>query len=318
MKKLFTLVCAGLFIAVQGLNAQPYLLPNGGYENWTSGANSRPVGWSTVESAAGSLAFLLGGKQFTTKETTPANVTEGAASAKLKSDSVTVTGQGSFLIPGTLILGTATLNTANLGGGGLPIDVSGYPFTYRPDSLRFTYKYVPTGSDTGSVIAAITAYSGGSTKRVASADLRFTGTGNSFITATIPFDYDSTNGNLTPDTLNSFILSSGTAGRVGSTLWIDDVKLVYNNQPNGISEVSISAYAVKVFPNPASAVLNFVANTSLDNAVATVYAIDGRKVLEQTVVSDKITTDALTTGKYLFNITRDGKIVGQGNFNISK
>jgi hypothetical protein len=216
-------------------------------------------------------------------------------------------------------LGDAAVNVGGGGGGGgLPIAVKGYAYAFRPDSLKFSYKYAPVGGDTGSVIVAATAYSGGSTKRVADASLRFTTTSGSFVTTTIPFEYDSTNGSLTPDTLNSFILSSGAAGRVNSTLWIDDVKLVYINAPVGIKEVSIAAYAVKVFPNPANAVVNFESATDLNNGVATVYALDGKQVLAQTVANSQIAVDGLSSGKYLFNIIRDGKVVGAGNFNISK
>jgi hypothetical protein len=187
-------------------------IPNGNFEDWT-GAN--PTGWGSSDAIITSLGQQdPGGVE---KETTPANVFEGVNSMRVKTDSVTIALLGqSLLLPGIGSLGTLTLDFATQN-----LVQRGFPYTSRPDSIQFAYKYSSgnAGLDTGAVLIRLT----NSGNEVGTAFVTVTNT-NNFLITKAKIVYATM---LAPDTLNVQVLSSASfsGGFQGSTMWADDLKL---------------------------------------------------------------------------------------------
>src|SRR5436190_21226931 len=78
---------------------------------------------------------------------------QGNASLKLRTDSVQA-GPQKLLVAGLASLGTTSYAPPTL-------SLFGIPFSSRPDTLFFTYKYVPAGNDTAWVELEISGAGGG-------------------------------------------------------------------------------------------------------------------------------------------------------------
>ena len=100
-------------------------LSNSGFETWSGTYN--PDNWATLESA------FLANFGLVTKDTT--DKTEGTASASIKTDSVSISG-GKTLAAGFVFYGFAKYSSTNH-----TLSLNPKPFTYRPDTLSFFYKY---------------------------------------------------------------------------------------------------------------------------------------------------------------------------------
>lgn len=105
-------------------------------------------------------------------------------------------------------------------------------FTSRPDSLVVWYKYAPTGNDKGKVEIALHTGAGqlpgiAASNFIGSARANFTSSTNGqWMRASVPFGYGST---ANPEYILT-VVSSGdsTVSQNGSTLWVDDIQLIYN------------------------------------------------------------------------------------------
>ncbi len=207
MKSKFTLVAA-LMVAFFAVNAQQ--VPNAGFEDWA--VSYKPDNWATVDGIFGSP---LG---FTTKDT--ADKVEGSASIKLVSDSLSLVPQAG-VVPGLASLGTASYV------GGQP-SFFGIPFTYRPDTLFFSYKYSTPGADTAGV--QIVLFKSGS-QPVLAGGIPLGTTNGQWANVYVPLtsNYSSAS---TPDTLLiQFFASFGDVAIKGSTLNVDAVRFGYTTNP---------------------------------------------------------------------------------------
>jgi hypothetical protein len=309
MKKVFTLFTS-VAIATTIFAQQP---PNNGFESWPAN-NRNPTGWSTVESAANDAGFglFITGKKFSNKETTAGNYVEGSTAVSVQSDSLTIPGQGTQVIPGILFLSKLIVSLSGFG-------FEGTPFTGKPDLIKFAYKYVPVGTDTANFFVALSKFNSlkDSSDFIAGAGEPLLPTGNNWDTLSLPIDYDPLYAGLNPDSLTIGFFSSGQAGQKGSKLWVDNVRLVYNN-PNGVVEVPVETPTVNVFPNPANNVVNFKTDLNLENVVATIYSLEGRQVVSKTISNNLAEVNELASGRYFFTLHRDGKAVGVGNFSLVK
>lgn len=203
MKTKITLLTA-LVAAFFALNAQQ--VPNGSFETWTT--TTAPDGWTTLDAIIPPIAP----SGLSMKDT--ADKVDGAVSVKLTSTFIALAND---TIPGILSLGTGFFNGASP-------QFYGAPFTYRPDTLFFSYKYTPVGNDTA--FLSIAAHKLGGTW-VLGGGLQLTGTAGQWYNVFIPLtsNYSDTTGTI--DTLEIQFMSSGNQPRAGSILNVDAVSLGY-------------------------------------------------------------------------------------------
>lgn len=198
--------------AVFVFNAGAQQLQNGGLESWTSGTADN---WHDIDE----LLLQFGATTtLVTQETNAANVKSGTSSAKIMSDSVVAGGQA-LSLPGVFSLGPVTY-----GGPSVGIVPNGIPYTGRPDSIKFSYKYTPQPGDTGLFIFSLTK-NGQQVGGLAPGYGIFLPPTPNFISVTLPWDYVNSN---TPDTLSIVFISSFKSAKKGSTMWVDDISLVFN------------------------------------------------------------------------------------------
>lgn len=272
-------------------------IPNAGFETWTSSTN--PDGWGTWESATG---LPLG---LTFKDTV--DKVEGSASLKLITDSVQA-GPQKRLIAGFASLGNVQYAPPS------PISFVGLPFSYRPDTLFFAFKYTAPSADTAVVQLVFT--SGDSTVLAGGVTLGVTNTWLNIYVPLTPAYVSS----LTPDTIIVQFQSSLGVGVQGSTLHVDDIAFGYVNLPNALQELA-DRLNVAVYPNPAAEVITVATDENTSGFKISIIDISG-KVMGVTNLSGQKTEIKLTefaNGTYIYRIAdKSGNILKQGRFNVVK
>ncbi len=297
MKKLYTALA--MMFTVASFAQQ---ISNGGFENW-SGTPSRPTGWSTVESATGGAVTGV-----TFKDTTLPNYIQGTASIRLKSDSVN-SPIGRVLIDGIAVYGNVT---ATLSG----LSFSGIPFTGRPDTVKFFFRYNPTGDDSAGLEIYLTKWDAGSQQRqtITAGGLKLGTTNNFWVSASVAVSYLTTG---TPDSLLLIFASSADSVYQGSQLNLDDVRFVYNTSV-GIQEAAVELADVILYPNPASEKLFFKTEKDLSNLNLRIYGLKGELISEQTLSSNSADVSNLSAGLYLFEVSGKSGSLLKGKFNVAK
>ncbi len=123
----------------------------------------------------------------------------------------------------------------------------GWPFTARPDTLRFWYKFIPAGNDTALAAIGLSKWNG-SHVMIGSGMMSIFNNTSSYAQAEIPIDYSSSE---TPDTIIiSFVSSFNSNPTAGTMLFIDDISLDY---PTGVKEVTSNipeTFLLTAYPNP--------------------------------------------------------------------
>lgn len=291
------------------LFAQNPPIQNGGFETWTGKA---PDSWATVESAANDagLGSVLGSTTFTTKETATGEFTEGVQAASIQNAEVNIPMAGARVIPGSLVYGKIKVDIATQS-----FNPVGTIFNGLPDSVKFDYKYDPQGTDSATFFLSLSAAGaqlGGITKNYSAV--------SSWQNETIAIDYDPASAGQTPDTLLISFLAGGFTSTIGSKLWVDDVRLVYNtpSTPSGIVELPVSTPSVKVYPNPVVNTLNLLLNEVGENTVISIYSLDGKQTLSKELNGNSVNVTELAAGRYLFTLSNANKVTGVGNFNVIK
>ncbi|GMV52821.1 MAG: hypothetical protein D8M52_00145 [Chlorobi bacterium] len=214
-------VLIALLLTVSSLGAQQ--VPNGSFEEWitTEGSGQYKTyeepagGWSSGNGAI----HIAAGSNPVCEKTTDAH--SGSYAAKLVTQKIF--GQ---VASGSLFTGTFQLNLAN------PAESArrGIPFTEKPTAFTAWYKYAPQQNDSATLYAILSRWDG--SKRVAIAEARkkeFSEV-QEWTKLTVPFVYYS---GEQPDTIAVvFAASAGGEffkGAEGSTLYVDDVVLVYGS-----------------------------------------------------------------------------------------
>jgi len=115
----------------------------------------------------------------------------------------------------------------------------------------------------------------------------------------------------------NFVRLDSCKGRLGSTLWIDNIKLDYS--PAGIKQNLFSTLKANAFPNPATEVLHIELNENFNGKI-TVYSLSGSLISEESIKGTQHTlnTSALATGNYIFRLMKENTIFAQGKFVVTK
>ncbi len=301
MKKLllvFTIVFAGILNSI----AQP----NPGFENWSTVYNYQsPDGWANLNF----LSILPPFNPLSAIKATGIDKHSGNYALKIKTIFVSNNPAPDRIDDTVGLVFTGKVNISP------PSYKYGFPFTDRPEKLKFWSKYTPVGNDTGGVRVILLKYHSTGRDTVAMGELFINETENYTL-----FQCDLTYyTNETPDTAAIIFGSSKhkAFARVGSTLYVDDVSF---SGWVGIEQHDLFSVKVKTFPNPATDVLNILAQ--FDEAYSVkVIDVSGKPtgVYKIQNYCAKINTTTFADGVYFFEIRdKKEKILTKGKFNIIK
>lgn len=193
---------------------------NGSFETWPSA--DVVTGWGTFTQVLAGLGAP--GQGLESKNTNTTYISNGTASIKLTTKFVAAAGDS---FAGTASLGALVFN-------GTSIDAYGQPFTGRPDSISFSIAFIPVGGDTG----IFQAYATKNTADVFGTGFLLTAGVPTMTKVTLPFTYSSA---LTPDTLNILYSSGYNVTHVGSTMYVDNVTLIYAAPANPTVSLSVAS-----------------------------------------------------------------------------
>ncbi|HEX7412697.1 MAG TPA: T9SS type A sorting domain-containing protein [Bacteroidia bacterium] len=262
-------------------------IPNPGFESWTSqGSYDDCAGWGTIDQPVSSACFCKG---TSVKTAVAGEFHSGALAIKLKT--LSVFGQTA---PGISATGTINQTTQAIDGGVV--------YNLRPDSIVGWYRYAPTGTDTGSVDITLSKWSGTARTVVGHARFIKTISVSSYARFAVPLTYSLT---IAPDTMVIILLSSSTtAAQVGSTMFVDDLDLVFN--ASGIVNNNTTNSLVSIYPNPNNGVFNLSISQFDNNKTNSVevYNTIGECVYRQSITSTncQINVSDLAVGVYQFTI----------------
>ena len=281
-KKIFFIATAALFFTY--VNAQN-AIPNPGFENWTSqGSYDDCSGWGTIDQPVSSACFCKG---TAVKTAVAGEFHSGTLAMKLKT--LSVFGQTA---PGITATGTINQTTQGIDGG--------VAYNLRPDSIVGWYRYIPSGTDTGSVEITLSKWNTGTSKRDVVAHAKFTQKASvaSYVRFTQALTYSLSSN---PDTMVVILLSSSTtAPQVNSTMWVDDLDLIFNSTTN-IGNNHMANSVVSIYPNPSKG--SFVIETgSTEKQTMQMYDVNGKLVLTQ-IINDKTNVDVNGLAEGVYNLS---------------
>lgn len=189
----------------------------------------------------------------------------------------------------------------------------GWPFTARPDTLRFWYKFIPAGNDTGLAAIVLSKWNGNHVVIGLGLMPVFNNIA-SYTMAEIPIEYYSSE---TPDTIMiSFVSSFNSNPTAGTMLFIDDISLDY---PTGVKEITSNTpetFLLTAYPNPfnPSTTIRYQI-PEMSFVTIKVYDVLGNEIAtivneEKTIGSYEVEFDAseLTSGIYFYQLKADNYI----------
>lgn len=334
MKKIYLSLCALAFSGVSFAQT----IANAGFETWRSNSAgsaptitvNAPVAWNSFDSLTIDALEMYGPLLFSGysptdlraqlfQETNMSHVHGGTSAAKL----ITVKQDTIGVVPGSLANATPNLNISGTDIASLLSFTGGTATNLRITSVSAWIQYFPgkdsiTGvfgaNDSGTItVQASSAASGTPT---------IVGTGTLTIGSTPTFTQYTVNVVYT-DTVNfvdsvRIIFSSGRQINAldSSIMYVDDVTMVGVPQL-GVKSV-INADLVKVFPNPASNVINVTGpqNTALKCELS---SVSGQVVASKIVNSQGVIDVAsLPAGTYFYAITdKSGLMIKNGKVTVA-
>lgn len=269
-----------------GLNAQQ--LNNAGFETWTSPNN--PDSWATWESTIGAPLGLA------SKDTV--NKVQGLASLKLKTDSIQA-GPTKRLIPGFALYGSTVYAPP------APLQFNEAAFAFKPDTILFAYRYVPSGSDS----AYLEISASGPTGTPFGGGLPLTTTQGQWALVGIPITSNLANLPAV-DSMYMLFLSSIGVGVQGSQLNVDAIRMGYINLPSAIQQ-EVEAMNISVFPNPSSDVVNIKSEKDMTGYYFEMVDAQGRIVSNGFMNGNlySVNVSDLPKGNYVYRISDTKNIV---------
>lgn len=286
--------------------------PNGGFETWQTktlifnplSPLDVPTSWSTFDSLANSLNFLLG--QTTTIQKTVTKSTTVKNSGTMSAVLTTKTFSSLGAVPGILTNANINLDASfNLTFSG------GAPITQRVSLASAYLKYAPATADSGSFAVEIINRTLGVDSIIGSGGVQFGAKAN-FTKVDVPVTYINTT--LPANLIRFYFTNSNDTVQNSSTLYVDDVTYTTTT---GVTEALMNDIEISAYPNPANEVVTIKATTE-DALVVELYSIDGQ--LLQTKAFSKETQlriADLANGLYVYNIKdKDQVIIKKASISI--
>lgn len=318
MKKTFTLTICLITLLIHAKAQAPV---NTGFESWTNfTVYEDPDNWGTLNFAS---IFVQGvpptaeksldshSDSFAVKLTTlPANA------------DLSPFGFDTDTVPGLMVYG-------NVGS-----DLVGTAYNQRPTSVQFWYKYTPSNGDSAGFLVQLTKWNEDQQEQilVGQGAVSMKDTVEVYTLNDVVVMYEDT---ITPDSLFIVMFSSFDAihllgstlitisGQPGSTLLVDDIKLMGVVEPVGIENQAANAVNFSVYPNPASSALNINCNSyNFSNSALTFDITDltGRLVQSVSFNSGQASADVsgLATGMYIYRVKDKSGVIKTGRFSVTR
>lgn len=318
MKKTFTLTICLITLLIHAKAQAPV---NTGFESWTNfTVYEDPDNWGTLNFAS---IFVQGvpptaeksldshSDSFAVKLTTlPANA------------DLSPFGFDTDTVPGLMVYG-------NIGA-----DLVGTAYNQRPTSVQFWYKYTPSNGDSAGFLVQLTKWNEDQQEQilVGQGAVSMKDTVEVYTLNDVVVMYEDT---ITPDSLFIVMFSSFDAihllgstlntisGQPGSTLLVDDIKLMGVVEPVGIENQAANAVNFSVYPNPASSALNINCNGyNFSNGALTFDITDltGRLAQSVSFNSGQASADVsgLATGMYIYRVKDKSGVIKTGRFSVTR
>jgi hypothetical protein len=297
------------------------VLPNGDFENWVEVQGSGPD----------STYWIPGGGFFATlNELAWVPQNPGPITAYRTTDSHT--GSYAILLVSKNYPSLPIFIPGMMGDTKLLIAQStiklGKPCPYGCDPKHFTgwFKYYPVNGDSCKFAALVSHYNTATHHRdtIAYGDTLIKATVTTYTQFDIPVK--PVNLYLSPDSLTILTVSSGAFnitnltgghGQPGSTLYIDDLSVVY---PEGIQQMLMPEVTVNTYPDPAADNLTIELSKKVNNGILEVYNLQG-KLMEKLSLSDNKTTVSvshLPSGTYYYKLTVGINVINTGSFVVRR
>lgn len=252
-------------LAWGGLQAQTQdsLFSDPGFDYWESGEGQDGVTyddlmdpfWGSLNELATLPPDMFTGPVTLFKDAGRSGEAEDFA-PRMESSSMVFGGEGMELfIPG--VVGTIDVDFAN-------IDATlGYPFTSRPLGMKGYMKYAPVNGDSASIFVELKRYNEdlGMSQMIGRGELIFKEAVADWTEFDLTIEYKS---QVQPDSITVlFVASAGynfdnflaCQGQKGSSLWVDDVQLYYEEatpEPDPSANENAALAASRLYPNPSA------------------------------------------------------------------
>ncbi len=319
------LLFAFAFVAINAGFAQQEI-PNGDLEDWYNVPVSGTLNydqpgtgptdnWITTLNDLASLPAPIGPGPVTVFKTTDANT--GSFAAKLVSANFPLIPSDIF-IPG--MLGTCQMvMTENRALLGRPCA------DCKPSKFTGFYKYFPVDGDSAAVVVLLSKWNT-TTKHRDTLGVGYAMVKTEIPAYTkieIPVFYMSSDAS---DSITVLCVSSGGfsavnftggKGKVGSTLYVDDLVLEY---PSGIQQSLMPEVGVNTYPNPASDIMNVELSKQVRNGMLEVYNAAGKLMgtWPCSQLKNTIPVYSLTPGTYYFRLMEGKGMLNTGSFSVRR
>ncbi len=298
-----------LFIctALISFTAKPQDIPNPGFENWIVNFDYiEPEGWGTLNLLS---TGLFGNPPSVFKD----SLTPYAGNYAMNLTTIVLTNN-----PDTNSL-RDTIGVAFTGSVSFSGQSFGFPYTQKPDMLKFYFKYFPVGNDTAFCNVQLFKWNSTTMQRDTLAEGYFwaTGTVSIYMQAAAVLEYDAQHLSLTPDTaMISFIPSNDYLPMPGSSMFVDALEFDFNS---GVEENSKNNTAL-AFPNPASTELNLQFSEN-ESATVQLFDVSGKEIAKTFIAKNaaKFDVSQLSNGLYFYKaLDKNNKQTTSGKFNIAR
>lgn len=319
MKKLFTILIVAAFLSQTGVSQST--LPNGNFNDWD---------WIIHPTHAGGGFYEPGGGFFKSLNildtiATPPGLTcfrsdeahSGAYAARVMTQQIAIL---QVLIPG--VIGTLKINWNTLNA------TLGVPYTYPAKARSFQgwYKSAPLNGDSAGAVLFLSKWNPFTSKRdtIGYKRLVFKNAVSEYTFFDAEVYYKDPN--TMPDSITILLLSSAgynaqnmlnSVGRVGSQAWFDDVTIT---DVNGIQHQLMPEIDVKLYPNPASDMMNVELEKAIKKGEFIIYSMDGKQldVIPLTQIKNLVPVSSLPAGTYYYKISDGKSAKNSGSFVVTR
>ncbi len=279
---------------------------------FSTGQYEEPGGgvWTTAN-----RAVLLNPEIFkiTTFKTEDAHL--GNYAARIVTDLADLPGPNDILQTGTLATGyfdEMALPPSNL--------KDGVPFNGRPYRFKGYFKYFSVNHDSCDVYSLLYKWNSLTHRRdtVAYAWKTDTIRVTEWTQFDVPYHYYS---DETPDTISIIFAPSAAGdlfeGQVGSTLYIDDISLEFEN---GVEWMLMSEITTRAYPNPVADRVTIELSEEIRQGTIVLYSFQGNECLRMHFTGNIATLNVMDfpPGSYYYQVVDVKKIVSGGSFIISE